>query len=160
MYRGGIYSARIRDWQRSTAPDTLTTYARHPLYDDFWRERSVKARWKNLDIPVLEIAGWYDRYRQGMVENFQALRPRPRGPRAPRHGLGEPDCDEGMRLIYEVLPTLAEQAGHPAFRQGGGDSVAYVFAPPGAAAAAAAFEAEVRALASPWWRIVPSLYGR
>ncbi|SEU34181.1 CocE/NonD family hydrolase [Nonomuraea wenchangensis] len=75
IYRGGIYSARIRDWQRSTAPDTLTTYARHPLYDDFWRERSVKARWKNLDIPALEIAGWYDRYRQGMVENFQA-RPR------------------------------------------------------------------------------------
>ncbi|WP_344220211.1 CocE/NonD family hydrolase [Nonomuraea bangladeshensis] len=42
----------------ATAPDTLTTYARHPLYDDFWRERSVKARWKNLDIPVLEITGW------------------------------------------------------------------------------------------------------
>jgi predicted acyl esterase len=75
IYRGGIYSARIRDWQRAVAPDTLTTYARHPLYDDFWRERSVKARWQNLDIPVLEIAGWYDRYRQAMVENFQA-RPR------------------------------------------------------------------------------------
>nr|BAM98990.1 putative hydrolase [Streptosporangium amethystogenes] len=72
IYRGGIYSARIRDWQRSTAPDTLTTYAQHPLYDDFWRERSVKDRWKNLDLPILEITGWYDRYRQGMVENFQA----------------------------------------------------------------------------------------
>ncbi|MEV4082209.1 CocE/NonD family hydrolase [Nonomuraea fuscirosea] len=72
IYRGGIYSARIRDWQRSTAPDTLTTYAQHPLYDDYWRERSVKARWKDLDIPVLQIAGWYDRYRAAMVENFQA----------------------------------------------------------------------------------------
>ncbi|MGW0193054.1 CocE/NonD family hydrolase [Nonomuraea sp. NPDC003201] len=72
IYRGGIYSARIRDWQRSVAPDTLVTYAQHPLYDDFWRERSVKSRWKNLDVPVLEIAGWYDRYRQGMVENLQA----------------------------------------------------------------------------------------
>ncbi|NJP93877.1 CocE/NonD family hydrolase [Nonomuraea sp. FMUSA5-5] len=75
IYRGGIYSARIRDWQRATAPDTLTTYAQHPLYDDFWRERSVKARWKDLDVPVLEIAGWYDRYRQAMVDNFRA-RPR------------------------------------------------------------------------------------
>ncbi|SEG55255.1 hypothetical protein SAMN05444920_103121 [Nonomuraea solani] len=72
IYRGGIYSARIRDWQRSVAPDTLRTYAEHPLYDDFWRERSVKSRWKDLDVPVLEIAGWYDRYRQGMVDNFQA----------------------------------------------------------------------------------------
>ncbi|QFY06898.1 CocE/NonD family hydrolase [Nonomuraea phyllanthi] len=72
IYRGGIYSARIRDWQRSTAPETLVTYAQHPLYDDFWRGRSVKSRWKDLDVPVLEIAGWYDRYRQGMVDNFRA----------------------------------------------------------------------------------------
>jgi predicted acyl esterase len=72
IYRGGVYSARIRDWQRTVAPGTLTTYAQHPLYDDFWRERSVKARWPDLDVPVLEIAGWYDRYRAAMVENFQA----------------------------------------------------------------------------------------
>lgn len=72
IYRGGIYSARIRPWQQSTAPDTLVTYAQHPYYDDFWRERSVKARWRNLDVPTLEIAGWYDRYRAGMVANFQA----------------------------------------------------------------------------------------
>ncbi len=74
IYRGGIYSARIRAWQQSTAPDTLVTYAQHPTYDDFWRERSVKARWSELDVPTLEIAGWYDRYRAGMVENFQARR--------------------------------------------------------------------------------------
>jgi hypothetical protein len=72
---------------------------------------------------------------------------------------GDPDCDEGMRLICEVLPTPAEQAGPPAFRQGGGDSIAYVFAPP-AAAAAASFETEVRAITPPWSRVVPSLYGR
>jgi hypothetical protein len=48
------------------------TYAQHPYYDDFWRERSVKARWRDLDVPTLEIAGWYDRYRDGMVANFQA----------------------------------------------------------------------------------------
>lgn len=72
IYRGGIYSARIRDWQRSTAPDTLVTYAQHPLYDDFWRERSVKSRWRDLDVPTLEVAGWYDRYRDGMVANYQA----------------------------------------------------------------------------------------
>jgi predicted acyl esterase len=72
IYRGGIYSARIREWQRNTAPDTLVTYAQHPAYDDFWRVRSVKARWADLDVPTLEIAGWYDRYRDGMVQNFQA----------------------------------------------------------------------------------------
>jgi uncharacterized protein len=75
IYRGGIYSARIRDWQQNVAPDTLVTYARHPTYDDFWRERSVKSRWRDLDVPTLEIAGWYDRYRDGMVANYQ-VRPK------------------------------------------------------------------------------------
>ncbi|MEV6171962.1 CocE/NonD family hydrolase [Streptomyces sp. NPDC051954] len=72
VFRGGIANARIRDWQRATAPDTLDIYPEHPLYDDFWRERSVKARWENLTIPVLDVGGWLDTYRSGMVENFTA----------------------------------------------------------------------------------------
>ncbi len=72
IYRGGIYSPRIREWQQTTAPDTLVSYAQHPAYDDFWRERSVQARWADLDVPTLEIAGWYDRYIDGMVGNFRA----------------------------------------------------------------------------------------
>ena len=72
IYRGGIYSSRIRDWQREYAPHTLRTYANHPLYDDFWSGRSVMSRWDNLTIPTLEINGWYDRYRDGMVKNYLA----------------------------------------------------------------------------------------
>lgn len=72
IYRGGIPNAQIRSWQRDTAPDTLVTYPQHPTYDDFWRGRSVKSRWDKLTVPTLEINGWYDRYRNGMVENYQA----------------------------------------------------------------------------------------
>jgi predicted acyl esterase len=72
IYRGGIYSPRIRPWQEEFAPDTLTTYAEHPLYDRFWRGRSVKAHWNRLTVPVLEVNGWYDRYRDGMVKNYLA----------------------------------------------------------------------------------------
>lgn len=72
IYRGGIYSPRIRDWQQATAPATLQTYAAHPLYDDYWRGRSVMTRWDQLTIPTLEINGWYDRYRDGMVKNYLA----------------------------------------------------------------------------------------
>ncbi|MET7518066.1 CocE/NonD family hydrolase [Streptomyces sp. NPDC005480] len=72
IYRGGIYSARIRAWQSGVAPGTLRTYADHPLYDDFWRDRSVMSRWDRLTVPTLEINGWYDRYRDGMVKNFLA----------------------------------------------------------------------------------------
>jgi predicted acyl esterase len=72
IYRGGIPNAKIHEWQRSTAPDTLETYPRHPLYDDYWRERSVKARWDQLQVPVLDVGGWLDPYRAAMVENFRA----------------------------------------------------------------------------------------
>lgn len=72
IYRGGIPNAQIRSWQAGTAPGTLVTYPQHPTYDDFWRGRSVKSRWDRLTVPTLEINGWYDRYRDGMVGNFQA----------------------------------------------------------------------------------------
>ncbi|URN03211.1 hypothetical protein LUW74_07525 [Actinomadura madurae] len=72
VYRGGIYSPRIRPWQEAFTPDTVTAYAEHPLYDRFWRGRSVMARWNRLTVPVLEVNGWYDRYRDGMVKNYLA----------------------------------------------------------------------------------------
>ncbi|MFI5709370.1 CocE/NonD family hydrolase [Kribbella sp. NPDC051620] len=72
IYRGGIANAQIRDWQRDTAPETLQTYPQHPLYDEYWKDRSVKARWDRLRIPVLDVGGWLDPYRLGMVENFRA----------------------------------------------------------------------------------------
>ncbi|MFC0548739.1 CocE/NonD family hydrolase [Kutzneria chonburiensis] len=71
IYHGGIYNARIRDWQQTTAPDTLETYPQHPLYDDFWRERSIRHRYDRLTVPVLDVGGWLDQYRQAMVENFR-----------------------------------------------------------------------------------------
>jgi predicted acyl esterase len=72
IYRGGIPNAQIRTWQQDTAPETLDTYPQHPTYDDFWRERSVKPRWDKLTVPVLDVGGWLDPYRDGMVQNFQA----------------------------------------------------------------------------------------
>ena len=72
IYHGGIYNARIRDWQQATAPETLATYPEHPLYDDFWRERSVQHRYDRLTVPVLDVGGWRDQYRDAMVRNFVA----------------------------------------------------------------------------------------
>jgi predicted acyl esterase len=72
IYRGGIPNEKIHEWQAATAPETLDSYPLHPLYDDFWRERSVKARWDKLTIPVLDVGGWLDPYRDAMVQNFVA----------------------------------------------------------------------------------------
>ena len=88
IYRGGIESTSIAGWEASTPPQaaggsnvtgpatllqhTTVAYRQHPLYDQFWKERSVKARWPRLTIPVLELDGWYDRYRDGMTKNQMA----------------------------------------------------------------------------------------
>lgn len=72
IYRGGVPNERIHKWQQDTAPDTLVTYPQHPDYDEFWRERSVKQHWDKLTVPVLDVGGWLDPYRDGMVQNFQA----------------------------------------------------------------------------------------
>lgn len=72
IYRGGIRSDTIRTWQASTAPATDGPYDEHPLYDQYWIDRSVKAKWQNIDVPMLQIGGWYDRYRDPMVQNYSA----------------------------------------------------------------------------------------
>ncbi|MEU1393605.1 MULTISPECIES: hypothetical protein [unclassified Nonomuraea] len=61
---------------------------------------------------------------------------------------GAPGSDVDMRLIGEVVPALAEQAGPWVGSRGGNDYSTYMFAPSDAAAAAT-LEAEVRAIAPP-----------
>jgi putative CocE/NonD family hydrolase len=90
IYHGGIESATIWSWELLTAGaleqggtnsavgavtllnNTFATYRQHPLYDWFWRQRSVSDRWDRLTIPTLEEDGWNDRYKDGMIANFRA----------------------------------------------------------------------------------------
>jgi uncharacterized protein len=52
--------------------ETLADYGNHPLYDDFWRERSVMPYWDSFTIPALISDGWNDRYKDGSTKNFMA----------------------------------------------------------------------------------------
>ncbi|MGP3920560.1 hypothetical protein [Nonomuraea sp. 10N515B] len=71
---------------------------------------------------------------------------------------GDLESDEDARLIFDELPALAADAGRVTFRQGGGDHSTYVFAPPDADQAAAAFIAATLAIAPPWWRITATAH--
>jgi len=91
IYRGGIESASIYSWELTTPPqaeggtnptgpaampgNTFVAYRDHPLYDRFWKDRSVMSRWDKLSLPVLAVGGWHDRYRDGMAKN-QMARPK------------------------------------------------------------------------------------
>lgn len=52
--------------------ETFAEYGEHPLYDDFWRERSVMPYWDSYTVPALITDGWNDRYKDGGTKNYMA----------------------------------------------------------------------------------------
>jgi putative CocE/NonD family hydrolase len=45
----------------------------HPSYDDFWRATSIAEDYARVQVPGLHVAGWYDVFLSGSVENFTGL---------------------------------------------------------------------------------------
>ncbi len=50
----------------------------HPKYDEFWRSVDVAARCTEIQVPVLQIAGWYDGFLQGHLDLNESLKKHPR----------------------------------------------------------------------------------
>ncbi len=46
-------------------------YFKHPIYDDYWKKTSVHDKYHLIDVPVLNIGGWYsDSDIMGTIRNF------------------------------------------------------------------------------------------
>jgi len=76
MYHGGIWSmefvshwvSKVRTRTLRDAPgkkpanimgfDTISEILRHPLHDDFWRERSASAKLHQIKVPTYSIGNW------------------------------------------------------------------------------------------------------
>jgi len=48
----------------------------HPLYDDYWKNLSVAARYEQIKAPAFNLGGWYDVFVEGTLENFSGMRQR------------------------------------------------------------------------------------
>jgi hypothetical protein len=46
----------------------------HPSYDDYWKQWAPKERYDKVEVPVLNIAGWYDSFLTGGIGNFKGMR--------------------------------------------------------------------------------------
>jgi uncharacterized protein len=57
----------------------------HPARDDWWRAVAPNQRYEAVTVPSLNIAGWYDIFVAGSVENFAGIRARG-GSEAARRG--------------------------------------------------------------------------
>ncbi len=64
-------------------------WIRHSTRDDYWARWSIRDRYPNVRVPVLDVEGWYDAFLAGGVENFAGMVDRG----------GTPDARANQRLV-------------------------------------------------------------
>ena len=50
------------------------TWLEHPTRDEYWQRVAVRDRYGDITVPALHIAGWFDIFAEGTIENFMRLR--------------------------------------------------------------------------------------
>jgi putative CocE/NonD family hydrolase len=48
-------------------------WLKHDTYDDYWKRWSIRRQYPQITLPALHIAGWYDVFLEGTIENFTGL---------------------------------------------------------------------------------------
>lgn len=61
----------IRD-ARTVAP-YFVEWLDHDTYDEYWRNKSIRNSYSEIELPVLHVGGWYDVFIKGTIENFLTL---------------------------------------------------------------------------------------
>lgn len=64
-------------------------WIRNSTYNDSWRNRSIRERYQNVQVPVLNMEGWYDAFLAGGIENFTGMVDKG----------GTPDARQNQRLV-------------------------------------------------------------
>ena len=52
----------------------LNDWVIHSTYDDYWKQRSIDYRYDEIDIPILNIGGWYDIFSKTTLEMVTKVR--------------------------------------------------------------------------------------
>ncbi|MGB6555708.1 MAG: CocE/NonD family hydrolase [Candidatus Binataceae bacterium] len=51
-------------------------WLKHPGYDDYWRALSIEENHAKINVPALNIGGWYDIFQGGTIRNYLGMRSR------------------------------------------------------------------------------------
>jgi predicted acyl esterase len=80
IYPGGIPSqSSMSYWPTTPAvppasrASTLASFQDNPLYDAFWKQVAVEPRLSSVKVPVLDIAGYFDIFRDGAFTTLRHL---------------------------------------------------------------------------------------
>lgn len=49
------------------------TWTDHPSYDDYWEQLDATEQVESISVPVLEVAGWYDKFSRGHHDMADAI---------------------------------------------------------------------------------------
>ena len=74
-------------------------WVRHPTDDDYWQQWSIRRRYSDVQVPALNLTGWYDVFLNGAIENFVRMR---------KEG-GSPTARAGQQLVvrpYIHIPWI------------------------------------------------------
>lgn len=92
--------------------DIYRTWLAHPERDGYWRALSPREAHPRIRVPAFNVAGWYDVFVGGSLDNYIGLRARGATPAA----------RDGSRLVVgpwcHAAPLLADPAGEVLFGLG------------------------------------------
>jgi putative CocE/NonD family hydrolase len=61
----------------------------HPAYDDYWKALSVEEHYGQIQVPVFNLAAWYDIFLGGSLRNYELMKSK----------AGSPAARKGQRLL-------------------------------------------------------------
>jgi hypothetical protein len=82
LFNGPVFNAPVfnapalssaSDLTKALAPYFLDWLA-HPSYDDYWKRWSIEEHYPDINVPVLNIAAWYDIFQGGSLRNYVGLK--------------------------------------------------------------------------------------
>lgn len=76
----------------------------HPDYDSYWKQWSIEEHFSDIQVPTLQVAGWYDIFLGGNLRNYMGIK---------AHG-GSEAARNGQRLLVQI-------GGHAGFGKRIGD---------------------------------------
>ena len=56
----------------------------HPYYDDYWRKLCIEDSYNRINVPTLNIGGWYDIFQRGTIRNYAGMKAQGMGANAQR----------------------------------------------------------------------------
>jgi putative CocE/NonD family hydrolase len=72
----------------------------HPYYDDYWRKLCIEESYDKIDVPALNVGGWYDIFQRGTIRNYTGMKAHGAGANARRQRLV-------MGPWYHTLPLAS-----------------------------------------------------